>query len=48
VTCFEQIGEQALVASNAFVPQDGVWQLVHHQAWPVSTHASIEVGRTLN
>jgi len=28
--------------------QDGVWQLVHHQAGPVSTEASIGVGRTLN
>jgi hypothetical protein len=48
VTCYEQIGDQTLVASNAFVLQDGVWQLVHHQASPVSTEVPDEPGRTLN
>jgi hypothetical protein len=35
VTCFEHIGEVKLVATNAFVWEDGDWLLVHHQAGPV-------------
>lgn len=48
VTCFEQIGEQVLVASNTFVLQEGVWQLAHHQAGPLSTELEPDVERTLN
>ena len=48
VTCIEQIGEQALVASNAFVLQGGVWQLVSHHAGPVSIELAEEPERTLN
>ena len=48
VVCFERIEEQTLVASNAFVLQAGVWQLVHHQAGPVSPEVVEEPIRTLN
>lgn len=49
VTCFEQIDDQLLVASNAFVLQEGVWQLAHHHAGPVSAELeSDEPDRTLN
>ena len=48
VTCYERIGDQVLVASNAFLRQNGVWQLVHHQAGPLSTELEPEVERTLN
>lgn len=36
VTCVERIGSDALVATNVFAKEDGIWQLVHHQAGPVS------------
>lgn len=49
VTCIEHIDDQLLAASNAFVLQDGVWQLVHHQAGPVSDAATLSAeGPILN
>ena len=48
VTCYERIGDQVLVASNAFVLQEGVWQLVHHQAGPVELEPEENPDRTLN
>lgn len=35
VTCVERIGADALVATNIFALEDGIWQLVHHQAGPL-------------
>ncbi len=32
VTCVERVGDIALVATNIFVPEDGAWKIVHHQA----------------
>ena len=37
VTCIEIIGDDTLVATNFFVRESGVWQIVHHQASPVAT-----------
>lgn len=34
VTCFEVIGKGALVATNVFCREGGLWKLVHHQAGP--------------
>ena len=36
VTCVERIGSEALIATNVFALEDGIWQLVHHQAGPVA------------
>ena len=36
VTCVERIGEDALVASNFYRLEHGLWQIVHHHAGPVS------------
>lgn len=38
VTCVERIGADALVATNVFTLEDGIWQLVHHQAGPIAAH----------
>lgn len=34
VICFEAIRDQALVATNLFAREGGLWRLVHHQAGP--------------
>ncbi|MCR9220710.1 MAG: nuclear transport factor 2 family protein [Alphaproteobacteria bacterium] len=34
VICFEAIRGQALVATNLFAREGGLWRLVHHQAGP--------------
>ena len=36
VVCYEVFGEGLLVATNIFVPEDGLWKMVHHQAGPCS------------
>ena len=36
VTCYERIGQGALVATNMFVKEAGDWRLVHHQASPTA------------
>jgi hypothetical protein len=36
VTCYERIGQGALVATNMFVKEAGDWRLVHHQASPAA------------
>ena len=36
VTCVERIGDDALVATNVFAREHGLWQIVHHQAGPIS------------
>lgn len=32
VICLEQVGQDALAATNVFALEDGIWQLVCHQA----------------
>ena len=34
VTCFEVIGDGALIATNIFLRQGRLWRMVHHQAGP--------------
>lgn len=34
VTCYEEIGENLLAATNIFLREDDTWKLVHHQAGP--------------
>jgi limonene-1,2-epoxide hydrolase len=49
VVCIERIDDSALVATNVFLAQSGVWQLVHHQGGPLA--AAADTGppdRTLN
>ena len=36
VTCYELIGQGALVATNIFVKEAGGWKMVHHQASPAA------------
>jgi ketosteroid isomerase-like protein len=36
VTCYELIGDGALVATNIFVKEATGWRLVHHQASPAA------------
>jgi ketosteroid isomerase-like protein len=40
---FEAIGDIALVATNVFAREDGVWRMVHHQA-AVTENAPRETG----
>lgn len=35
VICEEHIGGGRLIATNAFVHEDGAWRIVHHHAGPV-------------
>jgi hypothetical protein len=35
VTCLEHLEVGTLVATNTFSLEDGVWQIVHHQAGPL-------------
>ena len=35
VLCAERIGHSTLIASNAWVREDGAWRMVTHQAAPV-------------
>jgi hypothetical protein len=49
VVCIERIEGEALVATNYFVRQRGVWQMVHHQGGPMSAELeSVPGDRTLN
>lgn len=32
ITCFEVLGEGALIATNIFVLENGDWKIAHHQA----------------
>lgn len=48
VTCVERIGDDALVATNVFAREQGLWQIVHHQAGPVSAPEPFEPGTRLN
>ena len=34
VICTEKVAASALVATNVFVREDGVWRMIHHQAGP--------------
>lgn len=35
VTCYEQIGEEWLIATNLFVREGAGWSMFHHQSGPV-------------
>jgi hypothetical protein len=48
VTCVERIEEDALVATNLFRLERGLWQIVHHHAGPVSWPELPDAGRALN
>jgi hypothetical protein len=37
VTCLERLDGGTLVATNTFALEDGVWQIVHHHAGPLSS-----------
>jgi len=39
VTCLEIVDGGTLVATNTFALEDGVWQMVHHHASPLTTPA---------
>jgi hypothetical protein len=43
VICEEHIGGGRLIATNAFVHEDGAWRMVHHQAGPVGGERDAEV-----
>jgi hypothetical protein len=36
VCCFEQLGNQYLVATNIFLRENGHWRMVHHHAGPLA------------
>jgi ketosteroid isomerase-like protein len=36
VICEEHVGAGRLVATNAFIREDGQWRMVHHHAGPVA------------
>ena len=40
VLCTERIGPVALMASNAWVREDGAWRMINHQAAPMPRAAS--------
>ena len=42
VTCFEQVAETVLVATNTFTREDGTWKLVHHQAGPAASAPPVD------
>lgn len=49
VVCIERIGVEELVATNVFALEDGIWQIVHHQAGPLAADAeSPPPGERLN
>jgi hypothetical protein len=48
VTCVERIGEAALAATNLFARESGLWQIVHHQAGPISADAVAPPDQSLN
>lgn len=41
VVCVEHVEGDALVATNVFAREDGLWQIVHHQAGPVANEADV-------
>lgn len=40
VTCYEDVNQGILAATNIFVREDGAWRMVHHQAGPTAARAS--------
>ncbi len=36
VVCFEELGENVLIATNIFVREGHIWKIVHHQAGPTA------------
>jgi ketosteroid isomerase-like protein len=43
VICEEHMAEGRLIATNAFVLEDGRWRMVHHHAGPVGGDADVAV-----
>lgn len=43
VICEEHVGGGRLIATNAFVLEDGQWRMVHHQAGPLGGADDVEV-----
>jgi hypothetical protein len=48
VTCLEHLENGTLVATNTFSLEDGIWQLVHHQASPLNAEEDEPDGSLLN
>jgi ketosteroid isomerase-like protein len=48
VTCKEHFPDRILVASNFFVREDGLWQIVHHHAGPIAAPDERPGERTIN
>lgn len=44
VTCQEIVDDTALVATNVFAREGGLWQIVHHHAGPVAAETEPEPG----
>ncbi len=36
VTCYEDVVQGTLAATNIFVQEDGMWRMTHHQAGPTA------------
>ena len=43
VTCYEDVDQGILAATNVFVREDGEWRMAHHQAGPTATQAVPDV-----
>lgn len=41
VLCVERVGGAELMASNAFVREDGAWRMVNHQATPMPATSAV-------
>jgi ketosteroid isomerase-like protein len=42
VVCYEEINGRFLIASNAFVRENRIWRMIHHQAGPTSGRPEAE------
>ena len=40
VTCYEDVDQGILAATNIFVREDGAWRMAHHQAGPTAVQAA--------
>lgn len=41
VVCTEHVEGGALVATNLFALENGIWQIVHHQAGPLAAESAV-------
>jgi hypothetical protein len=48
VVCIERIGDGSLMATNVFALEEGIWQIVHHQAGALAPGAESPPGERLN